>query len=126
MKFVFPRDRVVSSVYGHVIHFRKGVPTHVPPEMHREVAAVGGVPEDGAEFDFDPEPQAKGVIEPTAPDERRAAIFAAFEAMVLRGKREDFTAGGQPHPKALARELGWSLSNKERDLEWVAFQTAEK
>ena len=120
MKFVFNRARTVSSKYGHVIFFDKGVPTHVPPEMYQEVLAVGGAPEE--DIDLDP-PKPDDAEEPTDPVSRRAAMYAAFEALSLRGKREDFTAGGQPHPKALAKELGWQVSNKERDLMWVDFKT---
>lgn len=123
MKFVFARAKTVSSVYGHVIHFPKDEPTHVPPEMYAEVMAVGGVPED--ELDLDP-PKPGEKQEPIDPIERKKAIFAAFEAIAVRGKREEFTAGGQPHPKALAKELGWSVQNKERDALWVEFQTADK
>ena len=120
MKFVFARNRVVSSKFGHVIEFPKDVPTHVPPEMYQEVLAVGGVPED--DIDLDP-PKTEGVDEPVDPAAREAALFAAFEALALRNKREEFTAGGQPHQKALAKELGWTVSNKERDLMWVKFKT---
>jgi hypothetical protein len=120
MKFVFNRARTVSSKYGHVIFFDKGVPTHVPPEMYQEVLAVGGNPE--SEIDLDP-PKPDGPEEPTDPVAREAALFSAFESLSLRGKREDFTAGGQPHQKALAKELGWEVSSKERDLMWVKFKT---
>lgn len=123
MKFVFHRARTVSSVFGHSIAFEKGVPTHVPPEMYREVMAVGGVPED--ELDLD-KPAPTGPQEPVDPVERKAAIFAAYEAMALRNKREEFTAGGQPHLKALAKQLGWSVADKERDLTWAEFKTADK
>ena len=123
MKFAFQRARTVESVYGHVIHFEKGVPTHVPPEMYREVMAVGGVPED--ELDLD-KPAPVGPHEPTDPVERKAAIFAAYEAIALRNKREEFTAGGQPHLKAIAKQLGWSIADKERDLSWAEFKTSGK
>lgn len=123
MKFVFPRDKTIASVYGHTIHFRKGEPTYVPPEMYREVIAVGGVADEEVDLDA---PKGDGPQEPVLPAERKAAVFKAFEALVLRGKRDDFTAGGQPHPKALARELGWAIQNKERDLLWLDFQTAPK
>lgn len=121
MKFVFARDRIVTSRFGHVINFAKGVPTHVPPEMYQEVLAVGGTPEE--DIDLDPPKSSDGKDEPVDPVAREAALFAAFSALALRNKREDFTAGGQPHPKALAKELGWSISNKERDLMWVKFKT---
>lgn len=123
MKFVFPRDRTISSVFGHSIFFPKGTPVHVPPEMHREVLAVGGVPE--SELDLDPPTPKNGVPEPVTPDEREAALFTAFKAMALRNKREEFTAGGLPHLKALSKELGWEItSSKERDQAWVKFSTS--
>lgn len=124
MKFIFPRERTISSVFGHTIHFAKGVPTHVPPEMYREVIAAGGVTEDDVDLDEPKKPS--GVQEPVDPVEREKALFAAFEAIALRNKREEFTAGGQPHPKALAKELGWQVPNKERDVAWVKFQTGNK
>lgn len=120
MKFTFGRTRTVASRFGHVITFVKDVPTHVPPEMYQEVLAVGGIPE--TEIDLDP-PKKEGPQEPVDPTERQAAIFAVYEAMVLRNKREEFTAGGTPHLKAVARHLGWTITDKERDLSWAAFQT---
>jgi hypothetical protein len=124
MKFVFQRDKTISSVFGHVIHFSKGVPTHVPPAMYQEVMQVGGVPEEG--IDLEPEVSKSGKTEPVDPNERQQQLFAAFEALTIRNRREDFTAGGHPHAKALARELGWQVGNKERDLMWVKFKTADK
>ena len=46
MKFTLNRDRVHASVLGLSVEFKKGVPTHVPPELYAEVQAVGAVPED--------------------------------------------------------------------------------
>lgn len=123
MKFVFARERTLSSVFGHVIHFPKGEPTHVPPEMYKEVMAAGGVPEE--EIDLDPPKDPSQKYEPVDAEAREQAVFDAFEKITVRGKREDFTAGGQPHGKALSVELGWSLSNKERDLLWVKFKNLE-
>ncbi len=123
MKFVFNRDRTIASVFGHVIHFPKGVPTHVPPEMHKEVFQAGGVPEGDVDLDEPAAPQ--GAVEPVDPTERERLMFAAFEKLVLRNRRDDFTASGAPHPKALARELGWMVQNKERDLAWVKFRQGE-
>lgn len=120
MKFMFGRTRTVASKFGHTITFEKDTPTHVPPEMYQEVLAVGGIPEN--EIDLDP-PKKDGPQEPVDPVERQAAIYGAYEAMVLRNKREEFTAGGQPHLKAIARQLGWTIADKERDLTWAAFKT---
>lgn len=123
MNFIFYRDKVVASTSGHVIGFKKGVPTYVPSEAAKDVIAAGGVPEDE---EFDPDPQPEGVVEPTDPDERRKALFAAFEVIVKRGRRKDSTAGGTPHQEALAAELGWPVPAKERDAAWVAFNNQGK
>lgn len=124
MKFTFPRDREIASMFGQCIAFKKGEATYVPPAMYQEVMAAGGVPDE--ELDLSKPAPKNGVVEPTAPDEREMALFIAFEAMVLRAKREEFSASGLPHPKALAAELGWTVPNKERDLAWVKFQTSAK
>ena len=124
MKFTFPRDRTLSSVMGHSIFFPKDVPTHVPFEVYREVIAMGGVSDE--ELDLDKPVPKGGKEEPTDPAKRELDLFAAFETLSLRNKRGDFTAGGQPHGKALSKELGWSISDKERDLAWVKFQSAGK
>lgn len=123
MKFVLHRDRTIASTFGHAIEFKKGVLTEVPPLMHAEVLAAGGVPE--SELDLEPK-KPEAVTEPTDPNERKKAVFAMFEKVVLRNKRDDFTAGGAPHGKVLALELGWTLPNKERDLLWVAYAQRDK
>ena len=40
MKFTLNRDRVHASVLGLSVEFKKGVPTHVPPELYAEVQAA--------------------------------------------------------------------------------------
>lgn len=124
MKFTFQRDRVIASKFGHSIFFPKGVPTHVPPEMVAEVVAAGGISDE--EVDLDPPKPVEGKTEPVDPTERKKAVFAAFEAMILRNRREEFTAAGVPHGRSLAKELGWSLPNQERDLLWVEFHNQGK
>lgn len=119
MNFIFHRDRVIASTSGHILGFKKGVPTHVPPEAIKDVIAAGGMPEDET-FDPDP-PKGSGPQEPTDPTERQLALFTAFETLIKRNRREDFTAGGMPHQKALAVELGWPVAAKERDAAWVEF-----
>lgn len=123
MKFTMNRNHVVASTSGHVLKFTKGEPMEVPPEAVREVMAVGGLPEDE---DFDPSPPKKdGPQEPSDPIERQIKLFDAFAAIVERGRREDFTAGGTPHQKALATELGWPVPAKERDAAWVEFNAGK-
>lgn len=121
MKFIMLRNRVVCSTLGHAIEFKKGEPTFVPPELYTEVIAAGGAPEE--EIPEDELPAKSN--EPTAPDEREMELFIAFETIATRNRREDFTAGGVPHAKVLATELGWTVPNKERDAVWVKFKTKE-
>lgn len=122
MKFVMHRNRTIVSTSGHAIEFVKGELTHVPPAMYEQVMAAGAVPEE--ELDLDPVPEGT-VEEPTDPTARQKQIFAAMEKVTLRGKRDEFTASGAPHAKVLSTELGWTVSNKERDSAWTAFQTRE-
>lgn len=117
MKFVMNRSRNVSG-FGHSVDFVKGEPTHVPPELYRDVLAAGGVPEE--EFDPDP-PKKSGPQEPSDPFAREAALFDAFEVLALANKRGSFTAGGLPHHKALKDLLGWEVPNAERDAAWAKF-----
>lgn len=118
MNYIAPRNMTVSSRSGRSVAFKKGEPTYAPDQMHAELIAVGIVPAEEI-----PEPEdTGGVKEPTVPSERQAAVFAAFEAVILRGKRGDFAGTGSPHTAVLAKELGWSVDAKERDMFWQKFQ----
>lgn len=119
MKFVLHRDRVIASVMGLSIAFEKGVAQQVPPYMYPEVIAAGGVPESEL---TEAEATGKNTSEPTGKDERKAALFGLFEKLVLNNVREEFTAGGAPHGAVITRELGWSVSAKERDQAWAEFK----
>lgn len=112
MKFTLNRTKTVASTTGHAVAFEKDVPTFVPTIMHKEVMAIGAVPEEDI-----PEPTIDLRDKtPQNPDERASEIKGAIEALTLRNKREDFTAGGAAHLKSLAEYLGWTPSAKERDL----------
>jgi hypothetical protein len=117
MKFVMHRKRTVVSTCGLSVEFEKGVPTLVPPAMFAEVIAVGAVPENEIPEDELP----AGKPSPAQLIEREQQMFAAFDAIVKRASREDFTAGGVPHNTVLSRELGWSVQAKERDAAWVKY-----
>lgn len=121
MNYIAPRKMTVASISGRSVNFEKGVPTYCPPQMHAELIAVGVVPEDEME-----EPEVTGVKEPVIAKEREDALFAVYEKLVLRNKREEFTSAGSPHLAVLATELGWNVAAKERDSTWIAFtQRAE-
>lgn len=113
-KYVSYRDITVSSVMGHSIEFKKGVPTNCPPTMHAELLAIGILPEDP----LVEEPVVEGTQAPQDPMAREAALFAAFDKIVLRNAREDFTATGTPHLSVLEKELGWKVDSKERDSQF--------
>lgn len=117
MKFMLNRDRTISSLCGVSIEFKKGELHLVPPAMFAEVIAAGGVPE--TELSDDEMPPGKPT--PAQLDEREQQMFAAFQVLKDRNARDDFTAGGVPNNFALARELGWSVQAKERDVAWVKF-----
>ena len=86
-------------------------------QMHAELIAVGVVPTEDS-----PEPAVSdGPREPVLPTDRTAAINAAFEKIALRNERTDFTSNGSPHAAVIAKELGWSIGGKERDLAWQKF-----
>ena len=121
MKFTLNRDRVHASVLGLSVEFKKGVPTHVPPELYAEVQAIGAVPDD----EIEDAPSAVKTNEPQDPNKRKDDVFAAFEMLALRNSREDFTAGGAPHGGALESVLGWKLGAKERDILWAEFKVGK-
>lgn len=121
MNFTMNRNHTVASTMGHAVEFLKGVPTHVPPALYAEVQAAGALPE--TEISEDEAPKSN---EPTDPVERKLALFAAFDKIALRGRREDFTAGGAPHNAVLSTELGWTVAAKERDIAWAEFKIGGK
>ena len=120
MEYIALKTITVASVSGRSQHFIKGEPTWAPPQMHAELIALGIVPCEDI-----PEPEVDGVREPMVASEREEALFAVFEKMVLKNKREEFTGVGLPHLAVLAKELGWAVASKERDTTWQKFNQRE-
>jgi hypothetical protein len=121
MRFMMHRNRTVASTCGLSLEFVKGEFHLVPPAMYAEVIAAGAIPE--SEIPEDELPKAAAT--PEALEAREAAIFKAYEAIVLRNVREEFTAGGMPHNAVLAAQVGWPVAAKERDSTWVKFLAKE-
>lgn len=121
MDFVLNRNKTVSSTKGHTIEFIKDVPTHVPAEMHSEVMAIGAIPTDEL-----PVEKTVDNPEPQDPQARKQLIISAIETLVLRGKREDFTASGLPDVRALKEILGFGINHKERDVLWGEVQAKQR
>lgn len=127
MKFTMQRNRTVTSVLGHSIEFLKGVPTHVPPALHKEVLELGAEPEEELTGD-DPRDPKKPVasVEPSDPGERQKQLLDAISLVAVDNVRENFGANGAPHIKALTQLLGWKPSSDERDTAWEKYQLAHK
>lgn len=121
MKFVLNRNHQLSSTLGHTIDFIKGEPVHVPPSMWTNALSIGAVPEEEL-----PQTTVAQTKEPSDPVVRKAAIFEAFEQLILGAKRESFTGTGVPHAKALTAQQGFVIDNKERDALWQEFRQLGK
>lgn len=119
MEYISQRNVTIASKSGRSVYFPKGEPTYAPDQMHAELIQNGILPVEDI-----PEPEDDGgVKEPTVPTERQAAVYAAFEKIILRAKRGDFAGTGAPHAAVLSKELGWTIDGKERDVLWQSFQT---
>lgn len=111
MHFILNRDKDIASTTGRSVSFKKDVPTFVPPQMHKEVLALGAEPTEDLPEDTNA-PVSKA---PEDQDERDRQIRDAIEALTLANNRDDFNAGGKPNLKPLSDFVGWTVSAKERD-----------
>lgn len=116
MMFTMPQDKTVATKLGHTIIFKKGEPTHVPKECWRAVQAEGAVPCDEL-----PETKSKAKPEVSDPQDRRIAVFKAFEQLVEKNKRGDFSANGVPKTNAIEKITDFDIDAKERDALWRDF-----
>lgn len=119
-EFVLNRNATIISKLGFTIHFDKGIPASVPNICIPEVLAIGAervdAPQDAGMED------AKVVAADPIGAEREALLFACFDDIVATNKREDFTAQGVPHVKAIKVMLGFTVDNKERDKAWADYR----
>jgi hypothetical protein len=138
MKFANPLKKLrnITSTLGHSIDFpgkgtkKEACPeglepdangfvwVFVPPAIVPEAVAAGFMPDSEVqEEDEDELPTA-----PTDSDERQLAMFEAFDKLVARGAREDFTASGSPRVDAVEKVLGWKPDKNEMRDAWIANQ----
>lgn len=115
--FTLHRDHVLRTTKGHSIGFVKGVKTWVPDLCVPDAVSIGAVPDSEVDVIGD----LNKPVAHMSPQEREAKVFVAFESMVARGERYDFTASGVPHAKRLSDLCGFDITNKERDTMWQAF-----
>jgi hypothetical protein len=127
--FTLHRNYSLSTTFGHIIGFKKGEATWVPPACVPSAVAIGAQPVVELKLDTDITdvlpPEEKEEI-PLTPDQRREKYFAAFEKMVLRSERTDFTASGLPHLKKLEEITGLSVSQPERDAMWGKYNESKQ
>lgn len=119
-KMVLHRDYVLVSKSGHAIGFKKGVAVNVPPSCYQEAVAIGAVDETGAPADVLPPEK---VVKP-APSvlERTASIEAAFDLIVEKNERYDFTASGMPTAKAVGKLVDFAVETNELKGAWHAYR----
>jgi hypothetical protein len=119
--FVLNRDKTISGTSGHSIEFKKGVPVHVPREMHETVLEKGAVPAD----ELDLEPPKRSEV-PNEQVDRDILIKAAMEQIVERNTRDEFAANGAPSRDAIAKIVGFTVNKKECDELWKKLQAGEE
>lgn len=115
--FVLHRNHTHSSRMGHVITFKKGEATYVPPECSREIVQIGGIPADGED--------AIDLLDPVKVDppilseeERREQLFLAFGLLNERKRRNDFTGQGLPSMTAVGTIVDFEVGKKEVEACW--------
>lgn len=116
-QFVMNRDRIVPTLSGHCIRFKKDEPTHVPAHLVSEVMNAGAVPVE----ELPEEETVRAETGENDPALRKQKILEAFAAMAARNQRGDFDAAGRPHPKPLSALCGFRVDAKERDRVWEEY-----
>lgn len=116
--FTLNRNYALSTTKGHSVNFKKGEKVWVPQALIQDALAVGAVPEN--QVDVLPDTTEKPVVTDA---KRKELIFAAFEKLVLRAGRGDFSASGHPHPKKLEEILGFETPQREREILWEEYNT---
>ena len=122
-EYVLNRDYALRSTRGHMLNFVKGQPTWVPPEMVKEVIAIGAEPVDGERPDVLP-PEVV-VAEAPSGQEREDLIVEAIREVVTENDSKNFTAAGEPHVKVLEKILGFDIDAGERLAAWRRFKSEE-
>lgn len=124
--FSLHRTHSMSTTAGYVIEFKKGEATWVPPAVVPQAIAIGAIPSVPLDVLLDPLGSEPKVPAPAlTPDERQAKYFEAFEAIVLRARRDDFLASGLPHIKKVDELSGLQVSAQERDEMWQKYNDSK-
>jgi hypothetical protein len=114
--FTLNRNYALSTTKGHSVNFKKGEKVWVPAAIAQEALAIGAISETPIDVLSDEEK----ALNPSA-EKRKELAFAAFDKLILRGARGDFSASGQPSPVKVNEICGFELDPKERETLWVAY-----
>jgi hypothetical protein len=120
--FTLKRNYLLSTTKGHSVNFKKGERTWVPQGILTEALAIGAVPEEPV----DPLTPEQVEMQALTTDQRKEKVFAAYEKLMLRAQRGDFSASGQPSQKKVEEIVGFEMDAKERDALWVAYNAMKQ
>lgn len=114
---MFTMDRQFTIAgFGHNIEFLPGEPRSVPPLLHAEAMRCGARPMEGQDVSHVAAPSAKAIS--AQGDARTEQVIAAMDVIVEQNNRMDFGANRVPTAKAIFRNTGIELENKEREAMW--------
>jgi len=108
------RDVRIATTTGHVLRFEKGVPKSVPR------VAQPYCEDKGVTFVDDTDAQDSPRL-PERNPQGRERLAAVQDAMLLLARRQDsgdFTGGGVPDLKALAKLVDFPVLARERNAAW--------
>lgn len=118
-EFVLNRDFTLTTIFGHSVEFKKGVPVRVPPIIQADARAIGAVPVGDSEG-VDLVPEAKA--DPVPDADRAVLILQAIEQIVEKDDRDDFTATGKPTTGAVSAIVGFKVSSQDLTPIWAKFR----
>jgi hypothetical protein len=122
-EYVLNRNYLLRSTLGFTIQFEKGVPAYVPPPVEREAVSIGAERVDGDNPDVLP-PEAPEAVS-MSDDERRAALYAAFDKIAARNDSKDFTGQGVPTAKAVEKLVPFDVERVELNTMWQQYKVKD-
>ncbi|WP_018609494.1 hypothetical protein [Uliginosibacterium gangwonense] len=122
-KYTLNRTHTHRSTHG-VISFLKDEPTWVPPNMEREIVAIGGQVAEGETAPEMIAPPPKESVQLTEA-ERKEYLFLAFEEIVATNDAKDFTGQGVPTVKSVEKLVEFSTDRAEIVSAWAEYKISK-